>query len=209
MVKPRASEWLQNFCQSNTVVLGSSSQWRKQVLDEAGCKIASCVAPDIDEKAIRAPSAQEMSMLITRAKAEAVLMKLPGKSGYAICSDQVAVCNGEVREKPESEEEARRFLKSYSEDQLPVSTVTSVVVINLSTGKRAEGSHTALVHFSQIPPEAQDTIVHGKIIYTCCGGFSVEDPAMGKYVRHIDGGVDSVMGMPLGLLESLCQQASV
>ena len=207
--QPKASEWLRNFCQENQVILGSSSVWRRQVLDEAGCRIVSNIAPDIDEKAIRAPSPQVMSMLITRAKADAIALKVPGMLGYAICSDQVAVCHGEVREKPESEEEARRFLKSYSEDQLPVSTVTSVVVINLSTGKRAEGSHEALVHFSQIPPEAQDAIVKGKVVYTCCGGFSVEDPAMRNYVRSIEGGVDSVMGMPLELLESLCKEASL
>ena len=207
-MKPQASEWLKTFTHENTVILGSSSRWRKQVLEEAGCSIDACIAPDIDEKAIRAPTALEMSMLITRAKAEALLLKVTTKVGYVICSDQVAVCDGQVREKPESEEEARTFIKSYSDDQLPVSTVTSVAVLNLATGKRSEGSHTALVHFRHMPKEAVDRIVAGSVIYTCCGGFSVEDPLMGKFVEKIEGGVDSVMGMPLGLLESLFKDSS-
>ena len=202
--KPTASEWLVAFCKTHDVILGSSSRWRKQVMDEAGCRITACISPDIDEKAIRAATPQEMSMLITRAKADAVMTKLGSDfKGFVICSDQVAVCDGEVREKPESEEEARRFLKSYSEDQLPVQTVTSVVILNLSTGKRVEGTHEAAVRFNHIPPDALERIVKGKVVYTCSGGFSVEEPSMSPYVAEIRGGTDSVMGMPLPLLETL------
>ena len=40
--------------------------------------------------------------------------KLP-KDSIILTFDQVVVCDGELREKPVDESEARKFLKSYSE----------------------------------------------------------------------------------------------
>lgn len=51
-----------------------------------------------------------------------------------ICSDQVIECNGKIREKPENEEEARQFLKSYG--TYPAKAYCAVVVMNTKTGKK-------------------------------------------------------------------------
>ncbi|KAF4739456.1 hypothetical protein FOZ62_013092, partial [Perkinsus olseni] len=58
--------------------------------------------------------------------------------------------------------------------------------------------------FAPIPPAVIDRLVEpGYPIYTCSGGFSIDDPIMGQYCTSVKGGVDAVMGMPLGLLEKL------
>lgn len=75
-----------------------------------------------------------MVLLIAHAKAAALLPKIASPS-ILICSDQVIRCNGEVREKPENEEEARRFLKSYREH--PAECINGVVVYNTGTGTSA------------------------------------------------------------------------
>ena len=205
---------LVSFSQSHPLILGSSSEWRRKVLEIAGCSVHSCVSPDIDEKAIRARTPEEMSMLIARAKAVAVHAKIKDTVSIAtssrlprivICSDQVAVCDSVVREKPESEEEARKFIASYSSGS-PVSTVTALVVSDLVSGRTAEGTHTATVKFKPISEASIDKLVKGRVVYTCCGGFSVDDPEMGKWVEKIEGGVDSVMGLPLCLLSDLIEQ---
>ena len=198
-----ASDWLRQFCCQNDVILGSSSQWRRKVLTQAGCRIVDALDPAIDEKAIRHPSAEELVIAISNAKADALVPRIGGRKAFLICTDQVALCDGEIREKPTSEEEARRFIRSYSEESKPVSTCSGVVVVDLSSGRRVHGTFFNHIFFKPIPPRVVDEIVTAPIVYTCCGGFSVDCPVMGAYVSHIEGGIDGVMGMPLGLLESL------
>ena len=205
----RAPQWLQDFCESNSVILGSGSEWRRKVLDSAGCRTVDTMSPDIDEKAIRHEDPETLVLQISNAKADALMKQLAGTTDehtYLICTDQVAVCGGVIREKPESIIQAREFIKSYSADQLPVETCSGVVVVHVDSGKRTEGTFWNKVFFKKMPQEIIDEIVNGRIVYTCCGGFSVDCDVMGKWVDRIEGGVDGVMGMPLGLLQALFKE---
>jgi predicted house-cleaning NTP pyrophosphatase (Maf/HAM1 superfamily) len=40
------------------------------------------------------------------------------------------------------------------------------------------------------------------------GGFTIDDPLLRKYVDHIEGDEDSVLGLPLKLTEDLIQQVA-
>ena len=204
-----ASPWLRRFCQDHAVILGSSSQWRRKVLSSAGCRTVDAMDPAIDEKAIRCSDADELVLAISHAKADALMARLSGEKNpelYLICTDQVALCDGEIREKPTSEDEARRYINSYSAEQKPVETCSGVVVVHVASGRRTAGTFYNKIFFNEISPPGIDEIVNGPVVYTCCGGFSVDWPPMGKWVRSIEGGVDGVMGMPLGLLENLFKQ---
>ena len=195
------------------MILGSSSKWRRKVFTKAGCRIADAMDPNIDEKAIRDTNCEKLVLAISNAKADAILARMdPTRHTpemYLICTDQVALCDGVIREKPETEFEAREFIKSYSEESKPVVTCSGVVVVHVSSGKRTEGTFYNTIRFNPIPAEIVHQIVHGDVVYTCCGGFSVDDPVMGAWVHSIEGGVDGVMGMPLGLLEGLFKQQLV
>jgi septum formation protein len=201
-----ASPWLKRFCEDHAVILGSSSKWRRKVLTQAGCRTVDALDPAIDEKAIRKPSAEELVLAISNAKADALMVRIDREGmseSFLICTDQVALCDGEIREKPESEAQAREYIHSYSEEGKPVETCSGVVVVDVLSGHREQGVHYNKVYFNRIPPSSVDEIVGGDVVYTCCGGFSVDWPVMSKFVSSISGGTDGVMGMPLGLLEEL------
>ena len=189
------------------MILGSSSKWRRKVFTKAGCRITDAMDPNIDEKAIRDSDCEKLTLKISNAKADAIISRLAETSAnptmYLICTDQVALCDGVIREKPESELQAREFIKSYSEEGKPVVTCSGVVVVHVESGRRTEGVFYNKIQFNRIPDETVDEIVRGDVVYTCCGGFSVDDPVMGAWINSIEGGVDGVMGMPLGLLEDL------
>jgi len=72
-----------------------------------------------------------MTVMIAKAKAAALLPKITTPS-ILICSDQVIRCNGEIREKPESEAQARQFLETYRTH--PPECINGVVVYNTLTG---------------------------------------------------------------------------
>lgn len=204
MTIEKASLWLRQFCQGHQVILGSSSQWRRKVLSEANCQLAGAMDPNIDEKAIRDLDPERLVITISNAKADALIGRIEGGADtYLICTDQVAVCDDSIREKPESEAQAREFIKSYSEDGLPVRTCAGVVVVHVESGRRESGTYWNSVWYKSIPKSVVDEIVHGKVVYTCCGGFSVDCSVMGKYVDRIEGEFAGVMGMPLTLLEEL------
>ena len=102
-----------------SIILGSSSRWRRTLWEENMEQKAEYMTPDIDEKAIRHEHAETLTLLIANAKADALVGRLarerPESEALLICMDQVVRCNGIIREKPTSSEEAREFLRSYSQ----------------------------------------------------------------------------------------------
>eukprot|EP00802_Teleaulax_amphioxeia_P018842 Tamp_19051.p1 GENE.Tamp_19051~~Tamp_19051.p1 ORF type:complete len:147 (+),score=27.77 Tamp_19051:634-1074(+) len=108
-------------------------------------------------------------------------------------SDQVVVHEGKIREKPESEEQAREFLKSYG--QAPCRTVGAIAVTNVASGKRVAAFDTATIHFTPMPDNVIETLVADPMTYKCAGGLMVEDERIQPYLVKIEGGMDSVMGL--------------
>ncbi len=181
------------------IILGSQSKQRKRIFEQAGYDFDVMIA-DIDEKAIRSENYEELPMLIARAKAQKLLPMIH-EDAILITSDQVVVCNGELREKPESEEQARDYLRSYGTH--PAQANTAVVVINTKTGEGAEGTDISQVYFKEIPEEVINKVILEGDVMNMAGAFSTENPHVAPYVDHIDGDHTGVEGLPIKLTESL------
>lgn len=184
------------------IILGSQSAHRKDILTKMGFNFEVMVA-DIDEKAIRFQDPGQLTLEIARAKAEALLPRIQEPT-ILITSDQVVVYNGKIREKPENDDEAREFLRSYTE--APASTVTAVVVVNTATGKRAEGVDIAHVWFDPIPEEVIEEFVRHGYASVEAGAFAIDNPLLEKYVRRIEGEEESIIGLPKKMTFELIQK---
>lgn len=184
------------------IILGSQSEGRRRVLEDAGVNF-DIMPADIDEKAIRDDDPEKMVLAIARAKADKLLPLIDAPS-LLITSDQVTLCDDEVREKPETTEEARQFLRSYG--SLPVKTITAVVVTNTATQNQASGIDITTVYFKPIPESAIDAIIDDGIAMRNAGGFAVEHPLFIPYIDHLDGTEDSTMGLPLEMTNRLLKQ---
>mmetsp|Transcript_14470 Transcript_14470/g.14273 ORF Transcript_14470/g.14273 Transcript_14470/m.14273 type:complete len:107 (-) Transcript_14470:17-337(-) len=95
------------------------------------------------------------------------------------------------------------FIKDYAQGK-GVITWTAIVVVDCLNGTRAVGCHKAITWFNPIREHFIDAIVADphSLVYRCAGSFCIDD-VMGPFVRKIEGGSDSVMGLPLGMLEEL------
>lgn len=187
------------------IILGSGSRGRKEVLEQAGIDFEVLTA-DIDEKAIRYDNPRKLVLALAHAKADAILPKID-ESALLITADQVAYSNGQILEKPESEAEARRMIRSYFTN--PVETVNGVVVTNTKTGKRAEGVDISKVQFEEIPEqEITDSLQEGRIMH-CAGAIRCEDQPFKSHITQFDGSEDSTSGMPLKLLKQLIEEVEV
>lgn len=185
------------------IILGSGSKWRKTILEKAGYDFEVMTA-DIDEKAIRLDDYEKLPILIARAKAEALLPKI-NEPAILITSDQVVVCDGELREKPVDENEAKIFMESYSAGH-PGQTNTSVIVINTENGKQAEGLDISKAYFKKIPSEIISEFIATGDAFLCSGGFTIDHPLLLPYIERIEGERDGIEGLPMKLLEKLIEE---
>lgn len=186
------------------IILGSKSESRQEILKEMGYDF-EVMPSNIDEKAIRHDNPKELVLTLANAKADALLSKI-SEPALLITADQVVVWRNEIREKPESEEEARRFFETYHE--VPAEIVNAIVVTNTATKKRAFGVDSTMIHFKEIPEEVIGQLVKKERIYSLAGGFEVRDPLLQPYLERVEGSYDRVAGLSKELTERLLKEVS-
>ena len=188
------------------VILGSQSEGRREVLSSMGYKF-EILNPNINEKTIRSEDPTKLTLALANAKADALLPEIKNKEPtILITSDQVVVWDGKVREKPQTKEEARKVLASYSVK--PAETVTAVVATNTANQKRVNGVDIARVWFKKIPEEVIERIIRQGEIFSHAGGFSITDLLLEEYVAEVEGAIDSVIGLPKELTNRLIREVS-
>ncbi|ORY48226.1 Maf/Ham1 [Rhizoclosmatium globosum] len=189
------------------LILGSSSKSRAYILNKYNIPFR-VVTQSIDEKALgdRTGDPSALVLKIAHAKADALIAsgKLPTTPAIVICSDQVAVYAGVIREKPENEAEARHYLESYRSG--PVETFGGVVVYNTATKKKAAVVDHAKQHFKYIPDDVIDGLINAGRVFECCGGFTIEDP---YWLHTLGDGGDSIVGLSLTVVQRLIAETLV
>ncbi len=173
------------------IILGSSSPSRKAVLETMGYTFTT-ISPDIDERAIRRENAHELVTAIAQAKMDAVLQKVDGDA-VVICSDQVMVVDGVVREKPTTKEEAYTFIATYTTK--PQIATSATVVCNTANGKRVCEVVEVTVTFDSIHEENIREFVETQQALKYAGGLAAEHPLFMPFV-HLDGEWEALMGLP-------------
>lgn len=185
------------------LILGSSSKYRREVLEKAGYAF-EVMSPDIDEKAIRHDDFYKLPLLITKAKSEALASKVHVPA-FVITADQIVVCDGKLYEKPKDADEARAFLTSYSNGHL-AETVSGVGVFNTQNKKYSQGNDIAKIYFKPIPEAVMEEFIRNGDPYSRAGGFAIQSPILIPYIAKIEGTRESVMGLPIHLLEKLMEE---
>lgn len=184
------------------IILGSASPQRKMVMDSIGVPYEIMHA-DVNEKAIRHPDPEKLTVALAKAKAEALLKKITGPA-ILITADLVVVLNGTIIEKPKNAEQARKSLKSYAHAK--PETVAAVVVTNTKTKKQASGVARSVVSFKPIPDAVIEELIKEGDIFTQAGAFSPKNPLLMPYITSINGTVDAVMGLPIRLMQLLAKR---
>jgi septum formation protein len=88
-----------------------------------------------------------------------------------------------------------------------VATVGSVVVTNLTTGKRLGSLDKAEVYFHDIPDEVIENLIDEGVVFRVAGGLLLEHPLTLPFVEAVVGSSDSVMGISKDLANKLIQDA--
>ncbi len=186
------------------LILGSSSKYRKEMLENAGY-FFSVVSPDVDEDSIFTDDPYRRPLILARAKADNLAEKIK-ESALVIACDVVVISKGRLYEKPKTEAEALGMLNKWGTG-VEIDVVCGVVLLNTGNGKRYEGTDIAKIFFKEFPKEMlKDFMKHGEPLARA-GAFSMQHPIMNPYVDRVEGDKTTVIGLSLSLLEKLLIEA--
>lgn len=196
---------------SRSLVLGTSSKYRHSLFRTHFPSLPFTTrSANLDEYAITAgyvdrakADPEALTLALANAKASALLPDLPPAS-ILLTSDQVVSYRGIIREKPGSVERCKEYLRSYAE--YPLVTVTAVVLVDSDTGRRVEGVDVASQLLHPIPEEVVDRLVEKGEVLHCAGGITVEDSLLKPYLKSRTGSLESIMGLPIGLVTKLLSE---
>ncbi len=174
------------------LVLASSSAHRKALLTRLGVPF-TVARPDIDETPRAGESPSGLVERLAGAKAEAVA--LTHRGALIVGSDQVAVCAGEVLNKPEGLEAARRQLRAESGRR--VDFLTGLCLLNAATGRSRIDCIPYSVWMRELGDAEIDAYLTVERPYDCAGSFRSEGLGIALLCRMQGEDPTALIGLPL------------
>lgn len=187
-------------------VLGTSSKYRANILKENGIYPIGYISPDIDERNLdgRPETPADLPVFIANAKMDALIKSGTSRFGdnVLVTCDQVLGFDGQIREKPVNEQQAREFLSSYDLEH-PVVTYSAIVAYNPVLKRKVHGLDIARQYLRPLDDITIDKLIEkGDVLHTS-GAFMIDDPLIEPFLDKREGDVDSIIGMPVNLFKKL------
>ena len=197
------------------VVLGSASSGRRKVLCQAGIEplvVVSAVDEDAVASALGDAAPDAVTAALATAKAEQVAASLDASVAadcVVIGCDSMLYCDGELRGKPSSVEEAKQQWQTMGGRIGELHTGHCVIRLrdNMITHQLAETLVTA-VRFAVPSAHELDAYVASGEPLKVAGGFTI-DGLGGWFVDAVDGDPSSVIGISLPLTRRLFERAGL
>jgi septum formation protein len=174
------------------LVLASTSPYRRELLSRLRLRF-EVEPPLVDESVIASETPLERAQRLGLAKAEAVSQRFP--QATVIGSDQVAVCRGEVLEKPGGEARAREQLAWLS--GAAAVFYTAVAVIPGNGARAAQFVDTTTVYFRTLAQPEIERYVAAEQPFDCAGGFRCEGLGISLFTRIVSEDSTALIGLPL------------
>lgn len=188
----------------NTIVLASSSKYRRQLLEKLGIDFLSC-SSDIDESPQTGESPEALVNRLSIAKAEEVGKTHPNH--LIIGSDQVAVLDQDILGKPGGRDAAMQQLAKQS--GRAVQFYTGICVLNSATGQRLSDLDVCSVHFKTLEPSQIQTYIDRDQPFDCAGSFKSEGLGIALFNKIVGEDPNALVGLPLIKLVALLQKFGV
>lgn len=177
---------------SRKLILGSSSPYRKQLLQRLGLPF-HCISPDIDEQILDGETPQQLVQRLSKAKAEEVAKS--ESDAIIIASDQVAILDGLVVGKPHTHENAIKQLSDASGRRVEFNT--GLCVLDSHNRKSVVEMASFAVQFRTLSLEEIDAYLKKDQPYNCAGSFRCESLGVALFTRMEGDDPNALMGLPL------------
>lgn len=174
------------------LVLGSTSPFRKAILDKLGVNFET-VSPDIDETALINETPQQLVERLSISKAKAVADKIV--DALVIGSDQVSVIDGEIIGKPHTHENAVKQLQNASGKT--VTFYTGLCLYNSTTHQYQSEVVPYDVVFRSLTDQQIENYLLKEKPYHCAGSFKSEALGIVLFEKLLGEDPNTLMGLPL------------
>lgn len=186
------------------IVLGSSSIYRKQMLEKLQLPFIQH-APDIDETSLEDETPPQMIERLSRLKAQAVAAEHPDK--IVIASDQCATFNNQPVGKPHTHDKAVQQLQDFSGRQIEF--YTGLAVIDPRDQSIHQTMDKTVVHFRELNQATIENYLLAEQPYQCAGSFKSEGLGITLFERIESKDPNALIGLPLIELTTLFAQMGI
>jgi MAF protein len=187
-----------NKSQLPPIVLGSSSPFRKQLLDKLQLPFTQH-APNIDESPLMNESPQAMIQRLSLEKARAVA-KIHSNA-IVIASDQCATLQDQPIGKPHNHPNAQAQLRSFSGQSIVF--YTGLTVIDPRNQTPFEALDTTTVQFRRLSDTTIENYLLAETPYQCAGSFKSEGLGITLFESIHTRDPNALIGLPLIELTSI------
>lgn len=174
------------------VILGSTSRYRKELLQRLGMAFA-CVAPDIDETPRTTECPHDLALRLALEKARHVARQHP--EAIVIGSDQVADLHGQPLGKPLTHERAVAQLRQMRGQH--VIFQTAVAVVCMETGFEQADIAQIRTRFRALSDDEIERYLQAEKPYDCAGSAKSEGLGISLLEAIENDDPTALIGLPL------------
>jgi septum formation protein len=180
------------------LVLASTSPYRRALLERLGVPFR-CVAPSVDEDALKDPglAPRDLARHLARAKAASVAAGAPG--AVVIGSDQLVALDGRIHGKPGSVEAAVAQLLALA--GRPHELVTALAVTH--EGRWWEHTDVTTLWMRPITRAEAERYVAADRPTDCAGSYKLEERGITLFERIESNDHTAITGLPLIALTTM------
>ena len=186
---------------SPPLILASTSPYRRQLLSRLHLDF-EVIAPLVDESVQALETPLQRAQRLALAKARAVSVRHP--SAVVIGSDQVAVCKGELLEKPGGPERCQTQLQWLS--AAAATFYTAVAVLHAASDASTQFVDTTTVYFRALSTAEIERYIIAEQPFDCAGGFRAEGLGISLFARVVSDDPTALIGLPLIALARALRQ---
>ncbi|MDT8324304.1 MAG: Maf family protein [Bacteroidota bacterium] len=174
------------------LVLASRSPRRQHLLSQIGLTF-DCMPSGVDEILDETVGPEDHVTILAERKARDVADRL--LAGIVVGADTIVVLDGDIIEKPVSEDDAARMLQRLSNRRHEVYTGYSLVEV--PSGRTLTRCERTEVWFRTLADEEIRSYVQSGSPMDKAGAYGIQDDFGAVFVRKIAGDFYNVMGLPL------------
>jgi len=187
-----------------SLVLASSSSYRKQLLDKLGLDFIQA-SPDIDETTQANESATSLVERLAIEKAKALANTYP--DSLIIGSDQVATFNGRIIGKPHTKDNAKSQLMQFSGQS--ITFLTGLCLYNSQSKQYQSMVEPFIVHFKNLTDHQIERYIEKELPLDCAGSFKSEGLGITLFSSLEGRDPNTLVGLPLIALTEMLTNEGV
>lgn len=182
-----------------SLILGSSSPRRRELIARLGIEPQRIAAAEIDETPHKNEQPRPYAVRMAREKAHAIA----GDGAFVLAGDTVVALGRRILPKAEDEATARHCLELMSGRR---HRVLSAVALKYPDGTLRERLSETIVRFKPLSGAEIDAYIAGGEWHGKAGGYAIQGSAEGL-IAWIGGSHSGVMGLPLFETRALLKAA--